>query len=47
MKRNRIVAPARERGLKSAGALKFALWQQGRSRKGAWIEMPVILDQGT
>ena len=34
-----MVAPARERGLKSAGALKFFPWLQGRSREGAWIEI--------
>ena len=34
-----IVAPVRERGLKFPGQTMF--WRhEGRSRKGAWIEMP-------
>ena len=32
------VAPARERGLKSAGASEFSPWLR-RSREGAWIEI--------
>ena len=33
-----VVAPVRERGLKSQGA-KGDKGEQGRSRKGAWIEI--------
>ena len=33
-----VVAPVRERGLKSAGYLKHHTYRR-RSRKGAWIEV--------
>ena len=35
---NRLVAPARERGLKSSDVRKVSALT-GRSREGAWIEM--------
>ena len=34
-----VVAPARERGLKSGNGQCVACMKLGRSREGAWIEM--------
>ena len=37
-----IVAPVRERGLKSVCFFKLYLATYRRSRKGAWIEIPTL-----
>ena len=36
------VAPARERGLKSAVAVKLPINVHSRSREGAWIEITML-----
>ena len=45
--RNSGVAPARERGLKSAKAANRQAQVAGRSRKGAWIEIMMNINPVT
>ena len=41
---NNLVAPARERGLKSDMDLQTCVEADSRSREGAWIEIGVVRD---
>ena len=42
----RAVAPVRERGLKLPAGWRLVLYREGRSRKGAWIEIMSMTPTG-